>query len=118
MMRLLVLCSVVFVWIFCGLEVSGQEKKGQEKKAPATLTFKSKNGNVTFNHAAHVKREKNNCAECHPKLFPQSATAPLNFKAAMHKTAETAHTSCGFCHHPGGKSFGVTGNCAKCHQKS
>ena len=90
----------------------------QEKKTPAKLTFTAKPGNVNFNHAEHVKRANNDCKFCHDKLWPQSNTAPLNYKAAMHKTAETAHTSCGACHYAGGKSFGSTGNCAKCHGKA
>lgn len=81
------------------------------------LVFQSKMGNVTFDHTAHVKRANNDCATCHDKLFQKSATAPLNFKANMHKTAETAMTSCGACHHPGGKAFETKGNCGKCHVK-
>ena len=90
----------------------------QDKKAPpAKLTFTTKNGNVTFDHAAHVMREKGDCAACHPKLFMQDAKAALNFKAALHKTAETNMTSCGACHHPSGPAFESKGNCAKCHMK-
>ena len=89
----------------------------QTKKAPDKLTFKAKTGDVIFDHAQHVKAAKNNCNTCHDKLWPQSATAPLNYKAAMHKTAEAKHTSCGFCHHPGGGSFESKGNCNRCHQK-
>jgi c(7)-type cytochrome triheme protein len=96
-----------------GLSVSAQEKK-----PPGQLTFKAKPGNVVFDHAKHVKRAKGECSTCHTKLWPQSATAPLNYKAAMHKTAEEKHTSCGFCHHAGGGSFESKGNCNKCHQKS
>jgi c(7)-type cytochrome triheme protein len=81
------------------------------------IVFQSKMGNVTFDHAAHVKRANNDCATCHDKLFQKSNTAPLNFKANMHKTAETAMTSCGACHHPAGKAFETKGNCAKCHVK-
>ena len=55
---------------------------------------------------------------CHDKLFKQDAKAPLNFKAAIHKTAEAEKTSCGACHHPGGTAFETKGNCAKCHVKS
>jgi c(7)-type cytochrome triheme protein len=112
-MRFLLALCIVSAWIVGGLTVAAQEKK-----APATLTFQAKNGNVTFNHAAHVKREKNDCKVCHDALFQQSAAAPLNFKAGMHKPAETKHTSCGFCHHPEGKAFATGGNCVKCHVKS
>jgi c(7)-type cytochrome triheme protein len=86
-------------------------------KAPDKLTFKTKQGNVVFDHAQHVKAAKNECKTCHDKLWPQSATAPLNYKAGMHKTAEAKHTSCGFCHHPGGGAFESKGNCNRCHQK-
>jgi c(7)-type cytochrome triheme protein len=90
----------------------------QPAKAPAKLVFETKMGNVTFDHAAHVTRVKGDCKVCHDKLFQQSAKAPLNFKAGMHKPAEAAKTSCGFCHHPGGMAFQTAGNCAKCHVKA
>ena len=90
---------------------------GQQKSPPAKLTFTTKNGNVTFDHAAHVMREKGDCAACHPKLFMQDAKAPLNYKAGLHKTAETGMTSCGSCHHAGGAAFESKGNCNKCHMK-
>jgi len=89
----------------------------QQKKPPATLVFEAKTGNVTFDHAAHVKRATGNCKVCHDALWPQEKAAPLNFKPAMHKTAEANHTSCGFCHTPGGKAFETKGNCMKCHVK-
>ena len=62
----------------------------QDKKPPEKLSFATKNGNVTFDHAAHVKRANGDCAACHDKLFKQDAKAPLNFKAGLHKTAEAA----------------------------
>ena len=89
-----------------------------EKKEPDKLTFKSAMGNVTFDHAKHVEREKKDCKTCHDKLFPQNAAAPLNYKANMHKTAEAAKASCSACHHAGGKSFETKApNCQKCHVK-
>jgi c(7)-type cytochrome triheme protein len=88
-----------------------------QKAPPETIVFTAKNGNVTFNHAAHTKRANNDCQTCHDKLFPQSR-APINFKAGLHKTAEAAKTSCGGCHTPGGPAFESKGNCAKCHAKS
>jgi c(7)-type cytochrome triheme protein len=90
----------------------------QEKKPPEKLTFTTKNGNVTFDHAAHVKRANGECKTCHTSLFQQDAKAPLNFKAGLHKPAEMDQTSCGFCHHAGGAAFESKGNCAKCHVKS
>jgi c(7)-type cytochrome triheme protein len=91
---------------------------GQEKKPPEKLTFVAKPGNVTFDHAAHVKRANGDCATCHPKLFQQDSKAALNFKAGMHQPAQANHTSCGACHAPGGAAFETKGNCAKCHVKS
>ena len=89
----------------------------QEKPAPAKLVFKSKMGDVTFNHAEHSKRVKEDCKTCHPKVFPQSQ-APLGFKDAMHKKSEAAKTSCAHCHVAGGASFEAKGNCNKCHVKA
>lgn len=86
-------------------------------EAPDKLVFQSKMGNVTFDHKKHVERAKNDCKVCHDKLFPQSAKAPLNFKEKMHRPAEEAKTSCGFCHHAGGAAFESKGNCNKCHVK-
>jgi c(7)-type cytochrome triheme protein len=85
--------------------------------APKTMVFESKMGNVTFDHAKHGERVKNDCKACHDKLFTQSK-APLNYKAAMHKTAEAAKTSCAGCHHAGGAAFEAKGNCNKCHVKA
>lgn len=96
--------------------LGGLAMVAQEKKPPAKLVFEAKNGNVAFNHAAHVKREKGDCKVCHDKLWPQSK-APLNFKAAMHKTAEAKKTSCAACHHAGGTAFESKANCNKCHAK-
>jgi len=88
------------------------------KTPPDTLTFQAKMGKVTFKHAAHATRVKSDCKVCHPALFQQSATAPLNYKAGMHKPAETAKTACGSCHRPGGTAFESKGNCTnKCHVK-
>jgi c(7)-type cytochrome triheme protein len=92
--------------------VEAQEKKPQDK-----LIFKSAMGNVTFDHAKHVEREKNDCKVCHDKLFPQSAGAPLNYKANMHKTAEAAKSSCAGCHVAAGRAFESKANCQKCHVK-
>jgi c(7)-type cytochrome triheme protein len=86
-------------------------------KPPEKLVFKAAMGDVTFQHAAHVQRAKGDCKVCHDKLFPQSAQAPLNFKAGMHKPAEASKTACAACHVTGGTAFATTGNCAKCHVK-
>lgn len=98
-----------------------QEKKAPAKKAdaPAKMVFEAKNGKVTFDHAAHSKREKEDCKICHPAPWPESAKAPLNYKGTMHKVAEEKQASCGKCHHEGGKSFAAKGNCTgKCHNNA
>jgi c(7)-type cytochrome triheme protein len=76
----------------------------QDKKPPFRLVFPSKAGDVTFNHAAHSKREKGDCTTCHDKLWPQSAKVPVK-----------SSDGCSTCHHANGKSFDMKGNCIKCH---
>jgi c(7)-type cytochrome triheme protein len=90
-----------------------------EKPAPAKIVLPAKSGNVTFDHAAHAKREKNDCKVCHDKLFQQSKTAPLGFRPP-HSAAETKKASCGFCHREGGQAFSTKGNCtnSKCHVRA
>jgi c(7)-type cytochrome triheme protein len=73
-------------------------------------------GNVTFDHKAHTEKAEGDCTTCHDKLFPQSRE-PINFKAGMHRPAETNKTSCGGCHNPDGPSFETKGNCTNCHVK-
>lgn len=82
-----------------------------------SLVFNTKNGNVTFNHEAHLTRAKGDCKTCHETLFKQDSKAPLNYKAALHKTAEMDKTACGSCHRAGGAAFESKANCAKCHVK-
>ncbi|MGA2713732.1 MAG: c(7)-type cytochrome triheme domain-containing protein [Bryobacteraceae bacterium] len=106
----------LFIAFIC-IGLTGGLIPAQDKKAPDKLVFQSKMGTVTFDHAAHVKRANNDCKACHDKLFEESAKASLNYKAAIHKTAETAQTSCGACHHPSGAAFESKGNCNKCHVK-
>lgn len=98
-------------FLLCGLLVLAAAN------APEKLVFESKMGKVTYLHAKHAEREKNDCTVCHDKLWPQSAKAPLNYKAAMHKTAEKAKSSCAACHVAGGTAFASAGSCAKCHVK-
>ena len=88
-----------------------------DKKPPEKIVFKAMTGNVTFEHAKHIAREKADCKVCHDKLFQQSSAAPLNYKANMHKTAEAKKTACAACHVAGGRSFETKANCQKCHVK-
>jgi c(7)-type cytochrome triheme protein len=97
--------------------IGGTVMLAQNKKAPAKLVFESKTGKVTYDHAAHDKREKDDCTVCHDKLWPQFK-APLNFKLGMHKPSEAKKASCASCHVAGGKAFESKGNCNKCHAKA
>ena len=109
-MRTLIACLLA-VGLGGAFGVFAQDKK----PPPAKLTFVTKNENVTFDHAAHLKIAGGNCGVCHDKLFKEDAKAPLNYKAATHKTAEAAKTSCAACHVAGGTAFETKGNCGKCH---
>jgi opacity protein-like surface antigen len=66
------------------------------------VTFKAKNGNVTFNHGKHS--EQFACKACHEKTPPG--------KMALSK--ETAHKLCQGCHQTKGR--GPT-QCGQCHRK-
>jgi c(7)-type cytochrome triheme protein len=82
----------------------GVESAAQKKRSPAMLYFKSKAGEVHFNHAAHVKREKAVCSTCHDGLWPQSAKVEIK-----------SSSGCATCHAAGAKAFEMKGHCAKCH---
>ena len=106
------------VFLLCMSVVCLLSVSAQEVKPPTKLVFQTKMGNVTYDHAAHVKRAKGDCKVCHDALFQQSAKAPLNYKAGMHKPAEADKKACGHCHVAGGTAFASTGSCAKCHVRS
>lgn len=91
----------------------------QKKTPPTKLVFQAKSGNITFDHTAHAKREKNDCTVCHDKLYAQDAKAPLAFKPP-HKNGEDKKISCGSCHRSGGAAFETKANCTngKCHVKA
>jgi c(7)-type cytochrome triheme protein len=93
----------VAFFIAIGL-VGGAIASGQDKTPPEKLVFQSKAGDVTFPHAAHIGREKGECATCHAKLWPQSAKEPLK-----------SSDGCRTCHRAGGRAFAMQGNCGKCH---
>jgi hypothetical protein len=84
-----------FVSYLLALAFMGLGVLAQQKRAPEKLTFMTKNGAVTFDHAAHIKRANGECSTCHDKLFKQDAKAPLNYKASLHKTAEMDKTRAG-----------------------
>jgi c(7)-type cytochrome triheme protein len=109
-MRILLSCLAAIGF----LSTFGVFAQGDKESAPK-LVFKSKKGDVTFDHAAHIMRAKGDCKTCHDSLFKQDATAKLNFKANVHKTAEKNMTSCGSCHRAGGTAFESKGNCNNCH---
>jgi c(7)-type cytochrome triheme protein len=84
--------------------VGGAMVAAQDKKPPEKLVFRYKGGEAIFTHAAHIDREKGECATCHDKLWPQSAQEPLK-----------SSDGCKTCHHAGGTAFEMKGNCVKCH---
>lgn len=108
---------VICLGVFGALVLLAPGLQGAAKKAPEKLVLEAKTGKVTFNHAKHAAREKNNCKACHGKIFPQSR-APLNYGQGMHKPAETKKAACANCHVAGGKAFESKGNCNKCHGKA
>ncbi len=99
----------IFLLSSLGLGLTAQDK---EPAAKAVLA--AKNGNVTFDHAAHAKREKDKCSACHPAPFAQESKLSDPFKFP-HKALEEKKASCGSCHRAEGKAFAAAGNCAKCH---
>jgi c(7)-type cytochrome triheme protein len=107
------LSILTILCVACGLLALAADVKPPEK-----LVFETKMGNVTYQHAKHVERAKGDCKVCHDALFQQSAKAPLNYKAGMHKPAEADKKACGHCHVAGGTAFASTGSCAKCHVRS
>ena len=74
-------------------------------KPPSKLVFASKTGPVKYDHAAHVKRAKGDCAFCHEKMWPQDAKVKISSK------------DCRVCHAPGKMAFETKGNCERCHGK-
>ena len=94
--------SILFLILLSSLVV-GPSAAGA-KKPPAKIVFPTKAGEVVFVHAAHIRREKRNCAVCHDKLWSKSTATPLK-----------SSDGCKTCHHTGGAAFETKGNCAKCH---
>jgi len=110
--------KVVAVAVAILVVVAAGSLFAEEKKAPDQLVYEAKPGKVTFPHAKHVEAVKGDCKACHDALFKQVKGQLGDYKAGMHKNAETAKTACGACHHEGGKSFASKGNCNKCHEKA
>ncbi len=73
--------------------------------APATITFDTKNGKVTFAHKEHQERLKGDCTKCH-------ATKAGGKIEGFNK--DKAHGLCKKCHEAEKK--GPT-KCAECHKK-
>ncbi len=90
--------------LFLTISLAAGVSVARDKKPPRRLLFPSKAGEITFDHQAHAKRERNACTECHDGLWPRSAKVPIKSSAG-----------CKTCHRADGKSFGMEGNCARCH---
>jgi len=84
--------------------VGGAVLAAQDAKPPEKLVFHNKGVETVFTHAAHIDREKGECATCHTKLWPQSTKEPL-----------PSSDGCKTCHSAGGRAFEMQGNCVKCH---
>lgn len=109
--------KVAIVLILSMFSISLVMATAQDKSAPETIVFETRNGNVTFQHKAHMGREENKCETCHDAVFPKNTKAPLNYKPRLHKEAEANKTSCATCHVAEGKAFESKGNCSRCHEK-
>lgn len=73
---------------------------------PASLTFETKNGKVTFPHKAHADKLGGDCTKCH-------ATKAGGKIEGFSK--DKAHALCQGCHKAEAK--GPT-KCAECHKKA
>lgn len=78
------------------------------------MLIQSPYGDVLFTHKKHYERVNGDCPTCHAKVFPQSL-APLNYKKALHRSAEASMTLCAFCHSIGNSAFAADSNCTRCH---
>jgi c(7)-type cytochrome triheme protein len=88
---------------------------GEDKPFPLRLVVATNSGGVVFYHFVHAQREKYDCQTCH-REWPRDATAPLKFGTGGHESASKMRTSCGTCHHRGGRAFAAEGNCTnRCH---
>lgn len=81
---------------------------------PSFPELSTRLGPARFDHEKHVDLAEGNCRSCHNQIFPL-AKGLLGYKDNLHKTAESAKTSCGACHRPGGEAFASQDNCLKCH---
>lgn len=80
---------------------------------PTTVTFEAKNGNVTFDHAAH-KTKAADCTECHHKGVEAGTCKSCHgVDPAVAKAKDAFHKQCKDCH----KKNGVSTKCGDCHKK-
>jgi len=90
----------------------------QAAKAPGVVVLKgAPNGDVAFNHPAHVKAASNKCEGCHHPSKPEkAATAPQESCSKCHTKVATAPMKTKLqaaFHNPMAKS----GVCVDCHLK-
>jgi c(7)-type cytochrome triheme protein len=129
-MSRVLLFVVLVVCVGCG----GSAPQSEEKAAPAvpakitaspaapgeppeTITFPSSYGPSVFTHKKHFERVNNDCATCHPKVFPQ-ALEPLDYGKSRHRVAEEFKKSCAVCHDINSTAFAAERNCQRCHDMS
>ncbi|KIH76375.1 hypothetical protein SAMN05660860_01420 [Geoalkalibacter ferrihydriticus] len=70
--------------------------------AADVYTYEARNGNVTFEHQAHVDYVGGDCAKCHT-----DGIGPIDV------TKDWAHETCTGCH----KEMGAPARCNDCHKK-
>lgn len=81
--------------------------------APPQVVFEAKNGNVTFEHAAHAGAE---CVTCHHAGSNDASCRSCHDGAAASSTKAPRgefHTFCIDCH----KGAGMKGTCNDCHKR-
>lgn len=81
--------------------------------APKEIVFEAKNGNVTFDHEAHVPT--GDCVSCHHTGDMASCRSCHDGAAASSTKAPRGefHTFCIDCH----KGAGMKGTCNECHKR-
>jgi predicted CXXCH cytochrome family protein len=73
---------------------------------PASITFETKNGKVTFPHKAHQDAAKGDCKGCHAdekggKIAGWSKDAAHGLCKKCHETQKKGPTKCADCHKKG-----------------
>ena len=90
-----ILVAVAAAFVLVGTAVAAD--------APASITFETKNGNVTFAHKSHQDRLKGDCKVCHTdgkggKIAGWSKDSAHALCKKCHETEKKGPTKCAECH--------------------